>query len=445
MTVARSKSKTSEETSPSIIQEKLTGGEGDPCRQSVAQVLVALGVDGQLGLSTAEAAKRLKRYGRNELTAEKPVPAWRKFLAQFTDVLVILLLIAGLISAGLWLYERDSAFPYEATAIFAIVLLNGVMGYVQQARAEQALAALRKLSAAHAAVIRDGARQRIPAVELVPGDIILVEEGDAVPADARLIQSTALQTAEAAFTGESLPVSKDIAPLAGEAGLGDRRNMIFARRRGRIFTARTIARSSPAMTSGAPRARCAPSRGLFALEDPTPGLPRPCPIPSTSEPVMSKTVSDFFVDRLHEWGVRRIFGYPGDGINGVLGSLQRDKDTHKIEFIQVRHEEMAAFMACAYAKFSGEIGVCLSTGGPGATHMITGLYDAKLDHVPVLAITGQAAADRPRRPLSARAQSRPHVRRLCRFRAGSRSALAGPGSWSIARSGSPRPRMAYRC
>ena len=151
MTVARSKSKTSEETSPSIIQEKLTGGEGDPCRQSVAQVLVALGVDGQLGLSTAEAAKRLKRYGRNELTAEKPVPAWRKFLAQFTDVLVILLLIAGLISAGLWLYERDSAFPYEATAIFAIVLLNGVMGYVQQARAEQALAALRKLSAAHAA------------------------------------------------------------------------------------------------------------------------------------------------------------------------------------------------------------------------------------------------------------------------------------------------------
>jgi pyruvate dehydrogenase (quinone) len=105
---------------------------------------------------------------------------------------------------------------------------------------------------------------------------------------------------------------------------------------------------------------------------------------------MSQTVGDFFVERLHEWGVRRIFGYPGDGINGVLGSLQRDKDKHKIEFIQVRHEEMAAFMACAYAKFSCEIGVCLSTGGPGASHMITGLYDAKLDHMPVLAITGQA-------------------------------------------------------
>lgn len=111
---------------------------------------------------------------------------------------------------------------------------------------------------------------------------------------------------------------------------------------------------------------------------------------STSKSVgaMSKTVGDFFVHRLHEWGVRRIFGYPGDGINGVLGSLQRAKD--KIEFVQVRHEEMAAFMASAHAKFSGELGVCLSTGGPGASHLITGLYDAKCDHMPVLAIAGQA-------------------------------------------------------
>jgi pyruvate dehydrogenase (quinone) len=104
---------------------------------------------------------------------------------------------------------------------------------------------------------------------------------------------------------------------------------------------------------------------------------------------MSKTVGDFFVERLYEWGVRRIYGYPGDGINGVLGAL--DRADNKIEFIQVRHEEMAAFMASAHAKFTGEIGVCLSTGGPGATHLITGLYDAKADHVPVLAICGQAA------------------------------------------------------
>ena len=108
---------------------------------------------------------------------------------------------------------------------------------------------------------------------------------------------------------------------------------------------------------------------------------------------MSKRTSDFFVERLQAWGVTRIYGYPGDGINGVLGALQRaDKAGNGIEFIQVRHEEMAAFMATAHAKFTGELGVCLSTGGPGATHLITGLYDAKSDHMPVLAIAGQAEA-----------------------------------------------------
>lgn len=106
---------------------------------------------------------------------------------------------------------------------------------------------------------------------------------------------------------------------------------------------------------------------------------------------MAQLTSDFFVERLKAWGVTRIYGYPGDGINGVLGALQRVEGTCAgIEFIQVRHEEMAAFMATAHAKFTGELGVCLSTGGPGATHLITGLYDAKSDHVPVLAIAGQA-------------------------------------------------------
>jgi pyruvate dehydrogenase (quinone) len=104
---------------------------------------------------------------------------------------------------------------------------------------------------------------------------------------------------------------------------------------------------------------------------------------------MSKTVGDFFVERLYDWGVRTIFGYPGDGINGVLGAL--DRSDKKIDFIQVRHEEMAAFMASAHSKFTGQPGVCLSTGGPGAAHLVTGLYDAKLDHMPVLAIAGQAA------------------------------------------------------
>lgn len=104
---------------------------------------------------------------------------------------------------------------------------------------------------------------------------------------------------------------------------------------------------------------------------------------------MGQTVGDFFVERLLQWGVRRIYGYPGDGINGVFGALQRAKG--KIEFIQTRHEEMAAFMASAHAKFTGELGVCIATSGPGASHLVTGLYDARLDHMPVLAITGQQA------------------------------------------------------
>lgn len=104
---------------------------------------------------------------------------------------------------------------------------------------------------------------------------------------------------------------------------------------------------------------------------------------------MTMTVGDFLVERLSEWGVTRIFGYPGDGINGVFGAMSRAKG--KIEFVQARHEEMAAFMASAHAKFTGELGVCIATSGPGASHLITGLYDARMDHMPVLAIVGQQA------------------------------------------------------
>ena len=192
------------------------------------EVLELLGSDMSRGLAQSEAQARLQRYGRNVLATEKPVPEWRKFLAQFQDALVILLLIATVISAALWLIERDAALPYEAIAIFVVVLLNAILGYVQRKRAEQAVAALRKMSAAKANVIRDGTLQSIPAEELVPGDIVLIEEGDTIPADGRLVQATALQTAEAALTGESLPVSKDTKPLTGEAPLGDRHNMVFS-------------------------------------------------------------------------------------------------------------------------------------------------------------------------------------------------------------------------
>ena len=104
---------------------------------------------------------------------------------------------------------------------------------------------------------------------------------------------------------------------------------------------------------------------------------------------MSMTVGDFIVERLHAWGVRHVFGYPGDGINGVFGAMNRAPD--KLQFIQARHEEMAAFMASGYAKFTGELGVCIATSGPGASHLLTGLYDARMDHQPVLALVGQQA------------------------------------------------------
>ena len=104
---------------------------------------------------------------------------------------------------------------------------------------------------------------------------------------------------------------------------------------------------------------------------------------------MSETTSDFMVKRLQAWGIHRIYGYPGDGINGFLGALQRAGD--KMQFIQTRHEEMAAFMACAHAKFTGEVGVCLATSGPGAIHLLNGLYDAAMDHQPVVALVGQSS------------------------------------------------------
>jgi P-type Ca2+ transporter type 2C len=197
-------------------------------RQRVDQVLALFESNDRNGLNGQDASARLERFGRNELTAEPPIPPWRRFLAQFQDVLVVLLLIATAVSFGLWLVERDAALPYEAIAIFAVVLLNAAMGYTQQARAEAAVAALRAMSAAHATVIRDGERRSVPAAEIVPGDIIIVAEGDTIPADARLIESAALQTAEASLTGESLPVSKNTAAIATDVPLGDRDNMIFS-------------------------------------------------------------------------------------------------------------------------------------------------------------------------------------------------------------------------
>ena len=215
----------------------------DAYRMTAEEVVAELGSDPRHGLSGQDAGARLRQYGPNELETEKPEPAWRRFLAQFQDVLIILLLVATAISLGLWVYERDSALPYEGMTIFAIVLLNGILGHVQETRAEQAVAALRAMSANEATVLRDGERQSMPVAELVPGDVVLIEEGDTIPADARLIGSTALQTMEASLTGESVPVSKDVSPVEEEVGLGDRRNMVFS------GTASTYGRAKAVVTA----------------------------------------------------------------------------------------------------------------------------------------------------------------------------------------------------
>lgn len=195
---------------------------------SADAVVAALGSDATHGLDDREAQARLAHCGPNELATERATPAWRRFLAQFQDTLVALLLVATAVSIGLWVYERDQPLPYEGLVILAIVLFNGLLGYAQEARAERAITALRAMAAARALVIRGGERRRIPATEIVPGDLILIEEGDTIPADARLLAVTALQVAEAALTGEGLPVTKEAAPLAREAPLGDRVSMVFS-------------------------------------------------------------------------------------------------------------------------------------------------------------------------------------------------------------------------
>jgi P-type Ca2+ transporter type 2C len=197
-------------------------------RTPVQEVLARLGSNPTTGLSHDEARRRLASHGRNELPITPPVPGWRKFLAQFQSPLTILLLVATAISFVAWLIERESSIPFETITILAIVIFNAILGYVQEARAEQAVAALQAMASAQARVLRESDQHSIPSAELVPGDIILIEEGDTLPADGRLVEAIALRVAESALTGESSAVSKHTAPVEAEAGIGDQRNMIFS-------------------------------------------------------------------------------------------------------------------------------------------------------------------------------------------------------------------------
>ena len=190
--------------------------------------VTAQGSDARQGLTTREAQSRLQSSGRNALPSVPPIPAWQRFLTQFWSPLTLLLLAAAAISLVVWWIERDSAFPYESLTIFAIVLLNGILGYLQEHRAEQAVAALQAMTAATTRVLRDGSAQTIAADEVVPGDILLIEEGDTIAADARVLEAIGLRLAEAALTGESTPIAKSSAAIDQEVGLGDQRNMLFS-------------------------------------------------------------------------------------------------------------------------------------------------------------------------------------------------------------------------
>jgi len=197
-------------------------GIGTPHASAIEVVVTGLATDAERGLDGRRAAELLDQHGPNRLVASPPVPTWRRFLDQFRALVIWILIAASLIAGALGEWS-------DTLAILAIVLLNGLLGFLQEERAGKALAALRRLSVPMAKVRRDGRLQVIPASELVPGDVIELEAGSSVPADARLVQGYSLRVQEAALTGESTPVEKDPAcVLSGTTPLGDRRNMVYA-------------------------------------------------------------------------------------------------------------------------------------------------------------------------------------------------------------------------
>jgi len=180
-----------------------------------------------IGLTTRESAARLARVGPNELVQTTRISPLRILLSQFTDVLVIVLIIAAIISAALGLAQNETSDLYDAILIIAIVIMNAVLGFLQEYRAERSLEALKTLAAPRAHVVREGAVVAIPSRELVPGEVIVLAAGDRVPADARLLEAASLRVNEASLTGESLPVSKATEALPRETFLGDRKNLVF--------------------------------------------------------------------------------------------------------------------------------------------------------------------------------------------------------------------------
>ena len=197
------------------------------CSQAPADIAKALGADLAKGLSTHEAAARLEKNGPNELKSAPPVPAWRRVLAQFQDPLIYLLLAAIAVALVAWGVEGWEGLPVDAIVIAIVVLLNGALGYLEEAKARDAVAALARMTQATSGVMRGGHLVRVPSAQLVTGDLLVLAEGDSVGADARLLQVASLRVQEASLTGESEAVLKDIATLPAAVALGDQLNMVF--------------------------------------------------------------------------------------------------------------------------------------------------------------------------------------------------------------------------
>ncbi len=210
------------------LADQVTEQQTAPWLSDAEVVVDRLQTDIDVGLTSAEVTSRRNLHGANELDVIEQMPKWRKFLGQLADPLVYLLLVAVTVSFVAWFLEGHHGVPFDVTVILLIVIANAVLGYVQEARAEQAVAALQRMTAATASVVRDGAQLRIPSVDLVTGDVMLLEEGDSVSADARLIHTSSLTVAEASLTGESEAVLKDPATLTLTTDLADRLNMVFS-------------------------------------------------------------------------------------------------------------------------------------------------------------------------------------------------------------------------
>ena len=201
--------------------------KGDPSITDASEVATDFGADLEAGLTSHEAARRLAADGANELRAVPPVPAWRRVLAHFQDPLVYLLLAAIVIALAAWMVEGAAGLPVDAIVIAAVVLINAALGYVQEVKAVDAVAALDRMTAATSAVMRDGRELRVPSAELVRGDLLVLGEGDSVGADGRLVQTATLRVQEASLTGESEAVTKDPTTLPKPLALGDQLNMVF--------------------------------------------------------------------------------------------------------------------------------------------------------------------------------------------------------------------------